>query len=60
MKPAWAPSMFTRWNARPRCQSEVCSSLMVLEDYRPGPTAGAAAPSGGRGVQLPPVRRDCL
>ncbi|GAA4815940.1 hypothetical protein GCM10023220_55130 [Streptomyces ziwulingensis] len=27
MKAAWALSMFTRWNARPRCQSDVCSNL---------------------------------
>lgn len=29
--PAWASSMFTRWNDRPRCQSDVCSSLMIPE-----------------------------
>lgn len=31
MNSAWAPSMLTRWNALPRCQSEVCSSLMIPE-----------------------------
>ncbi|GEJ99048.1 hypothetical protein TNCT1_13250 [Streptomyces sp. 1-11] len=29
MNPAWAPSMFTRWKARPRCQSDVCRSRMI-------------------------------
>ncbi len=32
MKAAWASSMFTRWKARPRCQSDVCSSLMIPRD----------------------------
>ncbi|GAB1334363.1 hypothetical protein ACE1SV_09530 [Streptomyces sp. E-15] len=48
MNSAWAPSRFTRWKARPRCQSDVCRSLMGPE------TNGRVRQRGGRSRTAPP------